>query len=59
MINQECKVKPETMNINSNEPSFYPYSVKINKFSGNFSNINKICLRKMCFPGAVIKHNNF
>ena len=30
MSNQECKVRPENINVNSNEPSFYPYSVKIN-----------------------------
>ena len=31
--NQECKVRPEIININSNEPLFYPFSVKIS--SGN------------------------
>ena len=29
MNNQECKVRPEIININSNEPSFYPYSVNV------------------------------
>ena len=24
MNNQECKIRPEATNINSNEPSFYP-----------------------------------
>ena len=38
--NQECKVRPEKININSNEPSFYPYSVNINKCSGSCNNIN-------------------
>ena len=28
MINQECKVKPEIVNINSDEPVFYPISIK-------------------------------
>ena len=27
MNNQECKVKPEIININSNKPLFYPYSI--------------------------------
>ena len=40
MNNQEYKTRPETVNINSNEPSFYPYSVKINKCSGSSNNIN-------------------
>ena len=29
--NQECRIRPEIININSNEPLFYPYSVKISK----------------------------
>ena len=40
MNNQECKVEQETINININEPSFYPYSVKISKYSGSWNNIN-------------------
>ena len=28
MKNQECKVRPETINFNSNEPIFYPFSIK-------------------------------
>ena len=27
MNNQECKVRPEIKNIDSNEPSFSPYSI--------------------------------
>ena len=33
--NQECKVRPEIININSNNPMFYPFSVKINRFNCN------------------------
>ena len=40
MNDQECKVRPEIININSNEPSFYPFSVKISKCSGSCNNIN-------------------
>ena len=40
MKNQECKVTPEMININSNNSIFYPFSVKINKCSGNYNNIN-------------------
>ena len=29
MNNQACKVRPEIININSNEPVFYLFSVKI------------------------------
>ena len=28
------------MNTNSDEPSFYPYSIKISKCSGSWNNIN-------------------
>ena len=29
--NQECKTRPEVININSNNPIFYPFGIKINK----------------------------
>ena len=28
MNNQKCKVQPEIINVNSNEPLFYPFSIK-------------------------------
>ena len=34
MKNQECKVRPEIININGNNPIFYPFSIEINKCSG-------------------------
>ena len=37
--NQECKVTPKIVDINSNNPIFY-LSVKINKCGGNCNNIN-------------------
>ena len=33
--NQECKVRPKIVDINSNNPVFYPFSIKINKCSGS------------------------
>ena len=50
--NQECKVRPKIVYINSNNPIFYPFSVKINKCSGNCNNINNP-YAKICVPGAV------
>ena len=38
--NQECKVRPEIVNINSNEPISYPFSIKISKCNGSCNNIN-------------------
>ena len=29
MNNQECKIRTEIINLNNNEPIFYPYSIKI------------------------------
>ena len=40
MNNQNCKVRPEVININSNEPVFYPFSIKTSKCSGSCNNIN-------------------
>ena len=36
--NQECKARPEIINVNSSNPIFYPFSVKASKCSGNFNN---------------------
>ena len=38
---QECKIKSGIINVNSNEPSFYPYSIKINKCSGSCQKLMK------------------
>ena len=40
MDNQECKIRPVIINISSDEPSFYPFSIQINKWSGSRNNIN-------------------
>ena len=52
MKNQKCKVTLKIVNINSNNPIFYPYSVKINKCSGNCHNINDP-YAKICVPDTV------
>ena len=28
MNNEECKVRPEIINVNSDEPAFYPFTIK-------------------------------
>ena len=40
MNNRECKIRSEIVNVNSNEPLFYPYSIKINKCRGSCNSIN-------------------
>ena len=52
MKNQECKVRPEIGDINSNNLIFYPFSVKINRCSGNCNNINDPHA-KICVPDTV------
>ena len=37
--NQECKVRLKIINSNSNEPVFYPFSIKTSKCSGSCNNI--------------------
>ena len=56
MKNQECKVKPGIFNINSNNPIFYLFSIKVNKCSGNCNNINDPYAR-ICVPD-IIKNLN-
>ena len=52
MNNQECKVRPEIIIVNSNEPVFYPFSIKTSKCSGSCNNINDP-YAKMCGPDVV------
>ena len=52
MKNQECKVREEVINDNTNNPVFYPFSVKVNKCGGNCNNINDPCAR-LCVPNVV------
>ena len=52
MNNQEGKGRPENINVNSDEPAFYPFSIKTSKCSGSCSNINDP-YAKMCVPDVV------
>ena len=56
MKNQECKARPEIVDINSNNPIFHPFSIKINKGNGNCNNINN-AYAKIWVPDTV-KHLN-
>ena len=40
MNNQECKLRPKINDVSSNNPIFYPFSIKINRCSGNCNSIN-------------------
>ena len=54
--NQECKVRHEIVNVNSNEPVFYPFSIGTSKCSGSCYNINDT-YAKLCVPD-VFKNIN-
>ena len=51
-----CKVRPENVNVNSNEPLFHPFSIKISKCSGSCNNINDP-YAKLCVPDVVKNMN--
>ena len=52
MNNQECKIRPQIININKDNPLFYPYSTEVNKCSGSCNNINNP-YAKLCVPDVV------
>ena len=56
MNNQECKIRPQVVNIISDNPFFYPYSVEVNKCRGSYTNINDP-YSKLCVS-IVIKNIN-
>ena len=56
MKNQKCKTRPQVLNVNSNSPIFYLFSMKTSKRSGNCNNINNT-YAKICVPD-VIKNLN-
>ena len=44
---QECKPRPQIVNVITKEPVFYPFSIKTSKCSGSCNNINDP-YAKMC-----------
>ena len=52
MNNQECKVRPEFVNVNSKEPAFFPFSIRASKCSGGCNNVNDSYV-KLCVTDVV------
>ena len=52
MKNQECKSRPEIINVNGNNPVFHPFSIKTNKCRGNCNNISDP-YAKICVPDVI------
>ena len=44
--------RPKIIDVNADEPVFYPLSIKVNKCSGNCNNINDP-FAKLCVPDVV------
>ena len=55
MNNQECKTRPQVVNVNGDEPVFYSFSIETSKCSGSRNNIN-YPYAKICVP--VVKNFN-
>ena len=58
MNNQECKVRPEMINVNNDEPVFCPFSIRTSKCSGSCNNISDP-YAKICIPDVVKKLKMF
>ena len=56
MTNQKCMSRPKIIDVNINDPVFYPYSIKVNKCSGSCNNINNP-YGKICIPNITEKIN--
>ena len=56
MNNQECKIRTEIINLNTNEPMFYPYSIKINRCKGSCKTVNNP-YAKICVPDQIKNKN--
>ena len=56
MNNQEFKARAKTIDVNSNESVFHPFSINVNKCSGSCNLINDL-YAKLCVPD-VIKNMN-
>ena len=52
MNNQKCNIRTKIRDINHNEASFYPYSIKVNKCRGSCNNINDP-FGKLCLPDVI------
>ena len=52
MRNQECRARPKIVNVNSDEPVFFSFTIKTSKYSGSCNTINYL-YAKLCVPDVV------
>ena len=56
MNNDECKTRPQVVNVNGDERLFFLFSIETSKCSGSCNNIS--CpYGKICVPDVVKKFN--
>ena len=56
MNNQECKTRSQVVNVNGDEPAFFPFSIKTSKCSVSCNNTN-YPYANICVPDVVKKLN--
>ena len=56
MSAQKCETRPQIVNVNKDDPMFFPFSFRTSKCSGDCNNINNPC-PKLCVPDVVKKLN--
>ena len=52
MKNQKCKIRSKIVDVNTDEPLFYPFSIEVNKCSGSCNSTNDP-YAKLCLPDVV------
>ena len=52
MNNQECKTRMQVVNVNGDEPVFFPFSIETSKCSSNCNNVN-YPYSNICVPDVV------
>ena len=48
MSNQERKTRPQLVNVNGDEPVFFPFSIETSKCSSSCNNINYPYAKNLC-----------
>ena len=52
MNNQECKTRMQVVNVNGDEPVFFPFSIETSKCSSSCNNVN-YPYSNICVPDVV------
>ena len=52
MSHQECKTRPQAVNVNGDEPVFFPFSIKTSKCGSSCNNTN-YSYAKICVPDVL------